>query len=86
MCEGASGDGTLRQLVANIRRTKAVSHAHKLRLPRVVAVCYNLDPLRNCFVGKCSMLPFPGFVVKVRGRLVMTVLAMFPYGVLLEIS
>lgn len=86
MRECAGCDGALREFIANIRRAEAVSDTHKLRLPCAVAVNYSLDPYRNCFIGKRSVLLFPGFVVKVRGRLVVAVFAVFPHGVLFKVS
>ena len=82
MRKGTNGHCIFGKLRAYVWRAEAVSNTRKLGRSILVPVGHSLHPLRDRFVRKSRVLPFPRFIVEVRVRDVVTVLAVLPDGIL----
>ena len=82
MCKGSNRHVVSCQLVANIRRSEAVSHTCILCLFFSKLFSNGIDPFRYGYIRECCVLSLPCLVVEVRVLRVMTVLAMFPDRIL----
>lgn len=82
MSEGSHRHSVSCQLVAHIGCSKAITDASIFCVRFSVAFLYSFHPLRYSYICKRCVLLFPCFVIKVRVRVIVAVLAVFPYWIL----